>query len=296
MTLNEQVLGQQIEFPGVAPQQLKIAIHIAVFDRSHRHAPLDPPPERSLLVRREIVGCLAAQKRDEFGQPVRCAVHRRPVMLGGENHSPLISHKRVGNLRHRKHQVHRACHDGAFRHAVIAGFVRVLRNDQPGVFLHRFEPDGAVGPGSREDDADRARAVGIRQRMQQEIEGQTRSVARFRARKLKMAAADGQIGSGRDDIDMLPLDRHSIHGLLNGHRRMTRQQVHHHAFMGRIEMLDQDERHAAGGGNCIHELSAGVQAARRGSYPNDREIIGVDRRGVCEWSGAPRYVQRLLLH
>jgi hypothetical protein len=44
---------------------------------------------------------------------------------------------------------------------------------------------------------------------------------------------------------MFALDRHTIGRLHDGHCRVARQQIHHHAFMGRIEVLDQDERHAA---------------------------------------------------
>jgi hypothetical protein len=39
--------------------------------------------------------------------------------------------------------------------------------------------------------------------------------------------------------------------------------------MGRIEVLDKDESHAVTGGEGIDELSAGVEATRRGAYPDD---------------------------
>ena len=43
---------------------------------------------------------------------------------------------------------------------------------------------------------------------------------------------------------MLAFERHPVCGLLYLHRRMAGQQFDHHARMRRIEMLDQNERHA----------------------------------------------------
>jgi hypothetical protein len=38
-------------------------------------------------------------------------------------------------------------------------------------------------------------------------------------------------------------------------------------------MLDEDESHAAPGRKGFDELSAGVEAARRGTYPDDQEVV-----------------------
>jgi hypothetical protein len=43
--------------------------------------------------------------------------------------------------------------------------------------------------------------------------------------------------------------------------------------MGRIEMLDEDESHAVTGGKGFDELSAGVEAARRGADPDDQKVV-----------------------
>ncbi len=47
---------------------------------------------------------------------------------------------------------------------------------------------------------------------------------------------------------------------------MTGQQVYHHAFMVWIEMLDQNEGHAASRGQRVREHPARLQAAGRGAY------------------------------
>jgi hypothetical protein len=45
-------------------------MQVTGLDRCHRHAPLDPAPQRALLVKPEIMGGLCAEKIDDFGQPV----------------------------------------------------------------------------------------------------------------------------------------------------------------------------------------------------------------------------------
>ena len=178
-----------------------------------------------------------------------------------------------------KHKIHRARHDRAARHAVIAGLVGILRDDEPALLLHGLQPKAAVGPGSRKDHADGARTALLRQRVQQKVERQARTVTRLRLREVQGAVADRQIGSGRNDIEVIALDRHSIRRLPHGHRRVAGQQVHHHAFVGRIEMLDQDEGHAVAGRQRAHELSAGIEAARRGTDPDDRELVRATAAG-----------------
>ena len=203
-----------------------------------------------------------------------CAVScgAEPFCVRVEGHPPVVFDERLGNLGHRKHKVHRARHDRAARHAVIAGLVGILRDDEPAFFLHGLQPEAAVGPGSRKDHADGARAALLRQRVQQKVERQARAMTRLGLREVQGAVADGEIGSGRNDIEVVALDRHSVRRLPHGHRRVAGQQVHHHAFVGRIEMLDQDEGHAVAGGQRVHELPAGIEAARRGAYSDDREV------------------------
>ena len=235
------------------------------------------------------MGGLGAQKIDDLGQPIRRRVRAacKPFCVRVEGHPPLVFDERLGNLGHRKHKVDRAGHDRAARHAVIAGLVGVLRDDEPAFFLHGFQPEAAVGPGSRKDHADGARAAFLRQRVQQEIERQARAVTRLGLREVQGAVTDGKIGSGRNDIEMVALDRHSVRCLPHGHRRVAGQQVHHHAFVGRIEMLDQDEGHAVAGRQRVHQLPAGIEAARRGADADDREIPGVGRRRMHGRGASP---------
>jgi hypothetical protein len=51
--------------------------------------------------------------------------------------------------------------------------------------------------------------------------------------------------------------------LLDGHGGAALEQFHHHALVGRVEVLDDDKCHAAVFGNVGEELFQRLQSARR---------------------------------
>jgi hypothetical protein len=55
------------------------------------------------------------------------------------------------------------------------------------------------------------------------------------------------------------------------------QQIDHHAFVGRIEMLDKDKSHAYVGWQRVNELATGIKTTRRGAYSDDREVATAAR-------------------
>ncbi len=101
--------------------------------------------------------------------------------------------------------------------------------------------------------------------------GKRGAVPFARWRQAERALLDREIGSGGNDIDMFGLERHAVRGLLHLHPRMAGQQIDHHARMGRVEVLDQNERHAAAGRQRVKKLAGGVEAAGRRADPDDGE-------------------------
>src|SRR5580693_372468 len=79
---------------------------------------------------------------------------------------------------------------------------------------------------------------------------------------------------------MLALDRHPVCCVQYLHRRMAGEQIDHHADMCRIEMLDQDERHAGAGRKGGEQPPERIEATRRGAEPYDREALS------CGWREA----------
>ncbi len=97
-------------------------------------------------------------------------------------------------------------------------------------------------------------------------------MARLGLREAQCAVDDRQVGSRRDDVEMVTFDGHSLRRLKNRHCCGAGQQLHHHAFVRGIEVLYQDEGHAVIGGQCGEKSPACVQPPRRGANPDDWEI------------------------
>jgi hypothetical protein len=61
---------------------------------------------------------------------------------------------------------------------------------------------------------------------------------------------------------------------------MAGQQIDHHARMRRIEVLDQNERHAGAGREGGEQPPGRIEAASRGAEPDDREAVMAKRRSA----------------
>ncbi len=250
--VDQQILGQKIELVGIVAQHLQIKLHVVGFER---HPAFDPALQRALLVQSEIVRRPCAQQVDDLRQPVP----RRFPSRRMSRRARIIFENRFGNFRRRQHVIDRPGQNGVARHAVIAGLFGVLRDDQPAFFLDRLQPGAAVGAGPRKHDANRAGGKFLGQRMQQEIERQPRAVTLLRLRQPQGAGLDREIRPRRNDIEMLALDLHAVRRLADFHRRMAGQQLDQHAFMGRIEVLDQNEGEAGAGGQRVQKHPARVE-------------------------------------
>ena len=89
---------------------------------------------------------LQAQQFDDLGQ----AVGRGIAMgqAGARGHAARIGCQRIGYPRDRQNEIHVSGGDRAARHAVVTGLVRVLRDDEPVLFLDRLESQAAVRTGA----------------------------------------------------------------------------------------------------------------------------------------------------
>ena len=182
-------------------------IHVVGFER---HPPLDPALQCPRFVQPEIMGGLRAEQLDDPGEPIRLG--RAPALPPPRARAQRGSGS-LAEFCRRKHQIHLAGLDGAARHAVIAGFFRLLRDHQPALLLDRLQSGTAVGAGARKDDADGA---GTKFLAQGNAAGNRTAGAR---RDAPAAASDagrrpgGEIGPGRNDIEMVRLDRHAVRRL-----------------------------------------------------------------------------------
>ena len=70
---------------------------------------------------------------------------------------------------------------------------------------------------------------------------------------MQPAVANLQLGIGRDDIDVVGDDPHSVLDLSDGHLRASTQDTRHLAFTGRVEMKHDDESATAVGRHGIEK-------------------------------------------
>ena len=92
-------------------------------------------------------------------------------------------------------------------------------------------------------------------------------MSRLRLRKPQRSLFVGrEIDAGRNDIDVLALDRHSVGRQQDRHRRMARKQIDQHAIVARVEVLNDDEGHAG----RRPEARPKASCRRRGRRPRRR--------------------------
>ena len=99
---------------------------------------------------------------------------------------------------------------------------------------------------------------------------------------LQDAILDGQVGIGRNDIDVVGLGELLARDLAHRESGGPRQDVGQRAFPRRVEMLHQNEGHAGVGRQVLKQLREGLEAAGRRADADDRM-----RR--CYWIGGLRF-------
>ena len=141
--VDQQVRGEAVELFFIAPQDIEIPLDVVGLDRRHRHAALDPAPQRALLVEPEIMGCFFPEEIDDLGQPVRSGA----LFVGSgsrtrERHSAVELEERVWNAGQRKDKIDRAGQDRTSRHPIESSLVWVLRDDEAALFLDGLQRRG----------------------------------------------------------------------------------------------------------------------------------------------------------
>lgn len=93
---------------------------------------------------------------------------------------------------------------------------------------------------------------------------------RRRLLDLQEAVFDGQRGIGRNNEDVIWLDRHPVGGRDDLHLRVSGEDLCEQALLLGSQMLDQYEPHAAVGWHDIKEVFECIEASRRGAQANDQ--------------------------
>ena len=176
--VDKKIAREQIELGWVAAQHIEITSHVAGLDRRHRHAAFYAALEGARLVQGEIMRGPGAEKVDDLGQPVsRHVVRNRGVIGMARFRLLLVPGERVRNFGHRQYKIGHAGRDRIARHAVIARLIGILHDDESTLLFHGLQPEAAIGAGPGKDHAHRTCPTVLRQRVQQEIEWQARTMS-----------------------------------------------------------------------------------------------------------------------
>ena len=138
---------------------------------------------------------------------MRRARHPWPSNDVARRHEPIRHGKQTVPLACRRREAHDRCLPSRLRYVAcrLTGFRRLLDNDEPRLLLDRFQTEAAVRSGARQNYAYRARAVVVRQRMQQEIERQSCAMPGLRRDEVQRALGDREIGARRNDVQVAAL-------------------------------------------------------------------------------------------
>ena len=148
------------------------------------------------------------------------------------------------HLRRRQHVIHQAGGDGAARHAVELGGLRALRHDHAALALDRPHAERAVTAGTGKHDADGPLALVLRQRAEEEIDGQPLAARLGRWQQLQRAIEKRHVVVRRDDVGAVRLHDHPVLHLEHLHPRAAADQIGENALIIRSQVLDQHEGHS----------------------------------------------------
>ena len=111
----------------------------------------------------------------------------------------------------------------------------------------------------------------IGQGAEEEIDRQAQAPGRRRLEQVQHPVQDGQVLVGRDHVDAVRLDLHPVLDLDDRHGGGALEQLRQHALVRRVQVLDDDEGHAAALRHVLAKLLERLQPAGRGADADDGE-------------------------
>ncbi len=144
---DQQLALERLNFVRVIPQEHRVRLDARQFVQLL--PPADAPEHCRSLVLREVVTGTKPDQRQDVRQHVEASVRGRlRSILQGIAHAPTHRQEPRRHLRHRQNVMHQPGRDRVARHVVVLALARVLRHDDPAVFVHPLEAVRSVGPGA----------------------------------------------------------------------------------------------------------------------------------------------------
>ena len=197
-----------------------------------------------------------------------------------------------GDAFRRENRIHRAGGDRRARHV---GKPRrlVLRERDSAFGLDRFEPQGAVGERARQDDADRTHLVRLGERLEEIVDRKLAAARLGAGHEPEPSVGKADLHVRGDDVHVVRPDPHSALHLEHLHPRRPGHDFREHARVGRVEVLNEDERHPGVGGEAREKLRERLDASGRSADPDDGEALirgrlggrAIGNRSTCPRNG-----------
>jgi hypothetical protein len=216
-------------------------------------------PSRARSSVQILVKCSAASR----------VVRRLPIADSAE--MLRVCEQPLRHLLDRHHLIDETGRGGAARHTEQCRFVEPgLRETETAMLLDGLQAQRAVTAAARENDADGLFLLIFGERSEEDIDRLAVLARRRRCRHAKSPALDRHHGVRRDDEDMVRGERHAVLGLHHRHLGVIARELDQQALVMRVEMLDQDERHAALRRHVREEALEGIEPAG-GSAETDEQ-------------------------
>ena len=239
---DQQVPEQRLRLRRSALQEPDVFID--QLDLVDRHPPVDAAMHGARLVLGEIMAGLGAQQDENFAQLVHgLAGQRGGGPLGLAESMGGVGNELGGHFRRRQLEIHQPGGDRAARHAVELGGLRALRHDHAALALDRPHAERAVTAVTGKHDADGPLVLVLRQRAEEEVDGQPLAARLGRWQQLQRAIEKRHVVVRRDDVGAVRLHDHPVLHLEHLHPRAAADQVGQDALVVRCQMLHQHEGH-----------------------------------------------------
>jgi hypothetical protein len=141
--------------------------------------------------------------------------------------------------------------------------------------VHVADPARAVAAAARENDGDRPLAAVLRERSEEDVDGERELLLAIALAEQQPPARDDHLLLRRDEIDVVGLDDHPVFDEMDRQRGVPREELVHQALEVGGQVLDEHEGHAARAREVVEEALERVEPASRCSDTDD--MRGVNR-------------------
>ena len=203
-----------------------------------------------------------------------CVLSSRAASGPGDERGALqIGDDLPRQLVHRGHDIRQPGVNRAARHAVEFGRRRLLHQHHARLLLDGPQAQRAVGAHAGKNHADAVLLLVLRQGAEEEINRQAQPARRRRLEQVQDPVQDGHVLVRRDHIDAVRPHPGAILDLDDFHAGGALEQFGHDALVRRVQVLDDDKRHAAARRHVPQKLLQGLESPGGGADADDGERI-----------------------